>query len=156
MHRNTHLLHTILIACCLQAQDKAKDKRRKKERKEKKEKKKRKEEKKGKKHKKHKKEHERGSEPVHSAAQELPPSVYGGVAEAEAHVAYPTPQRTIGMQRPEEAAAEHERAQRVHRVFDPELGVSRCAIHKTTVQREAAHQHFATPLSEVRLRNIGW
>ena len=60
----------------------------------------------------------------------LLPSVYGGVATiTERDTA---PKRLIGMQLPEEAAAEQDRSQRVHRVYDDELGVHRRAHHIKT------------------------
>ena len=56
-------------------------------------------------------------------AEPLPPSVYGGVAD---EVSVPPPKRTVGMQSPDEAAAAFELSQRVHRIWDEQLGVSRC------------------------------
>ena len=78
-----------------------------------------------------------------SAAPHL--SVYGGVCTAAAEEpAAAGPSRSIGAQRPEEAASERERLQKIHKVFDPSLGVERYVrasgeVVEQCVSREEQH-----------------
>ena len=111
----------------LDKKKKRKEEKRAKEKraKEKREKKKRRKE--------EKRKHRREKHKREEAQPELPPMVYAGVATpalpqiqtGNGPEQRETPRRALGAQRPEEAAAEFERSQRVHRVYDESLGVTR-------------------------------